>query len=268
MAGVDDVVAVTVKAKLIPLEAPTKASLLAEAAALGDSFSEVTSHAADLIADAEELLRARADAHALKARGYKVSDGQFERVALLKDLLVPLHAAQNRQVEASKAKTEAAEAARTRLIAIRGELGLIGRAAGLPPGLLSLETNNTQRLNVVMMKMEEVLENVRVYRPHLPDHARVDALVTEARQLIDEQKELRRDARLLRTDTQLDGRKTARLERLLMDAMQFLSAQGQAAYPGDLTREPLYRLDHIYGNRPSKVGDPGATDAPQPTPTA
>ena len=186
MAAVDDVVAVTVKAKLISTDVPTKASLLAEAAALGDAFSEVTSHSADLIADAEELLRARPDAHDLKARGYKVSDGQFERVKLLSELLVPLHAAQSRQVEASKAKTAAAESARARLIAIRGELGLIGRAAGLPAGLLSLETNNTQRLNVVMMKMEEVLENVRVYRPHLPDHARVDALVTEARQLIDE----------------------------------------------------------------------------------
>lgn len=43
MAGVDDVVAVTVKAKWIPTEAPTRESLMAEAAALGDSFSDMTS---------------------------------------------------------------------------------------------------------------------------------------------------------------------------------------------------------------------------------
>ncbi len=267
MAAVDEVVAVTVKAKWIPTETPTKDGLLAEAATLGDAFSEVTSHAADLVADAEELLRARGDAAALQARGYRVSDGQFERVKLLRDLLAPLHAAQNRQVEASKAKTASAEAARARLIVIRGELGLIGKAAGLPGNLLSLETNNTQRLNVVMMKMEEVLENVRAYRERLPDKTRVDTLVIEARLLIDEQKGLRRDARLLRTDTHLDGRTTARLERLLLDVLQHLSAQGLAAYSGDKQREPLYRLDHVYGRRASKVGDPGAGDT-TPTPEA
>lgn len=260
MAAVDDVVAVTVKAKWISTDAPTEASLLAEAAALGDAFAEVTSHAADLIADAEELLRARGDAADLQARGYRVSDGQFERVKVLMQLLVPLHAAQNRQVEASKAKTASAEEARARLIAIRGELGLIGRAAGLPASVFSLETSSTQRLNVVMMKMEEVLENVRAYRDHLPDKTRLDKLLTEARTLIDEQKDLRRDARLLRTDTHLDGRKTARLERLLMDVLQHLSAQGLAAYSGDKQREPLYRLDHVYGRKASKVGDPGAGD--------
>lgn len=267
MAAVDDVVAVTVKAKWIPTETPTKAALEAEAAALGDSFSEVTSHEADLVADAEELLRARADANELQTRGYRVSDGQFERVKLLVELLVPLHAAQNRQIEAGKAKTAAAEAARARLIAIRSELGLIGRAAGLPASVFSLETSSTQRLNVVMMKMDEVLENVRAYREHLPDKQRLDALVTEARNLIDEQKGLRRDARLIRTDTHLDGRKTARFERMLLDVMQHLSAQGLAAYSADKAREPLYRLDHVYGRRPSKVGDPGANDG-QPTPEA
>lgn len=260
MAAVDDVVAVTVKAKWIPTETPTKAALEAEAAALGDSFSEVTSHEADLVADAEELLRARADANELQTRGYRVSDGQFERVKLLVELLVPLHAAQNRQIEAGKAKTAAAEAARARLIAIRSELGLIGRAAGLPSGVFSLEPNNTQRLNVLMMRMEEVLENVRAYREQLPDKTRVDALTTEARRLIDEQKDSRRDARLLRTDSRIDGRTTARLERMLLDTMQHLSAQGQAAYPGDLTRAPLYRLDHVYGRKVSKVADPGASD--------
>lgn len=253
-----EVVAVTVRAVKVPLDKPSKESLLAEAAALGDSFSEVTSHPADLIADAEEMLQARADAKALAKRGYRVSDAQFTRVELLVKLLKPLVAQQARQTEASKVKTAAAEAARSRLLAIRGTLSRIGVAAGLPVGLFSLDTSNTQRLNVVMMKMEEVLDNVRAYRKHLPDLKRVDELVTEARTLLDDQKLSRSQARLLRTDRQLEGRTAGRLERLLLDVMQHLSAQGLAAFPGDATREVRYRLDHVYGRRASKVGDPGA----------
>lgn len=265
----DEVVAVTVRSVKVPLDKPSKESLLAEAAALGDSFSEVTSHPADLIADAEEMLQARADAKALAKRGYYVSDAQFARVELLVKLLKPLIAQQARQTEASKVKTAAAEAARSRLIAIRGALARIGAAAGLPAGLFSLDTTNTQRLNVVMMKMEEVLDNVRAYRKHLPDLKRVDELVTEARALLDEQKSSRSQARFLRTDRQLDGRTAGRLQRLLLDVMQHLSAQGLAAFPDDTSREARYRLDHVYGRRPSKVGDPGAggpsASAPAPS---
>ena len=191
-------------------------------------------------------------------RGYKVSDGHFERVSLLKAMLAPLAAEQTRVAEVSKVKTEAAEAARQRLLGIRSALGDIGKAAGLPPGIFSLDTSNTQRLNVVMMKMEEVLENVQAFRPFLPDGARVDALVVEARGLIDAQRTNRQEARLLRTDGSLESRKPARLERSLLTAMQYLSAQGLAAYPEDPVREPRYRLDHTYGNRTSKVADPGA----------
>ena len=38
--------------------------------------------------------------------------------------------------------------------------------------------------------------------------------------------------------------------------MLYLSVQGLAAYEGDETREIRYRLDHVYGRKPSKVGDP------------
>lgn len=259
MAVVDDGsdVAVVRKAPRIPLEAPTRESLTAEAAAMGDAFTEVTTHPADLVADAEEMLQAREDAKDLAKRGYHVSDGQFKRVELLVELIKPLIAQQSRQIEASKLKTEAADAARLRLISIRAALARIGVAAGVPAPLFSLETNNTQRLNVVMMKMEEVLENVRVYREQLPDKKRVDALVTEARTLIDHQKDARTDARLLRSDRSIDSRVQSRYERMLLDALQHLSTQGMAAYPEDPNRDRLYRLDQIYGRRASKVGDPG-----------
>lgn len=257
MAVVDESLAVSVIPPL-PLEPPTASTLEAEAAMLGDAFTPVTSHPADLVADADEMLLARGDAAELARRGYKVSDGQFERVAILRSMLAPLAAQQTRVVEVSKVKTEAAETARLRLLEIRGEFARIGKAAGLPSGLFSLETNNTQRLNVVMMKMDEVLHNVQAFRTFLPDQARVDQLVIEARGLLDAQRINRQEARLLRNDGTLDNRKQARLERLLLTAMQYLSAQGLAAWPNDPVREPRYRLDHTYGNKTSKVADPGA----------
>ncbi|MCU0699464.1 MAG: hypothetical protein MUC96_23405 [Myxococcaceae bacterium] len=260
MPVADETLAVSVLPPL-PLQAPSKQQLEAEAALLGDAFPAVSSHPADLVADADELLLARADAPELARRGYHVADGQFERVALLRSMLAPLAAEQTRVAEVSKVKTEAAEAARARLLAIRSSLAAIGKAAGLPAGVFSLDTSHTTRLNVVMMKMEEVLHNVQAYRSHLPDQQRVDGLVTEARGLIDAQRANRQEARLLRTDGSLESRKQARLERLLLNAMQYLSAQGLAAFPEDPVREPRYRLDHVYGNRTSKVADPGAKPA-------
>lgn len=257
MAVPDEALAVSVLPPL-PLQPPTKAQLEAEAALLGDSFPAVSAHPADLVADADELVLARGDAAELARRGYAVSDGQFERVAMLRSMLAPAAAEQTRVAEVSKVKTEAAEAARARLLAIRSALAAIGKAAGLPAGIFSLDTNNTQRLNVVMMKMEEVLHNVQAYRSHLPDQERVDQLVTEARGLIDAQRVNRQEARLLRTDGSLENRRQSRFERMLLNAMQFLSAQGLAAFPEDPVREPRYRLDHVYGNRTSRVADPGA----------
>ncbi|MBE2251178.1 MAG: hypothetical protein IAE78_16685 [Myxococcus sp.] len=258
MPVIDETLAVTVKPLRVPLDAPTEQSLAAEAAALGDAYSEVTAHPADLLADAAEMLKAKSDAAALAERGYAISPGVFTRIELLAGALTPMSAQQVRQVEASKVKTAEAEAARERLLTIRGEIARIGHAAGLPTGVFSLETDRTQRLNVVMMKMEEVLLNVAAYWAHLPDKKRLEALVTEARALIDAQKAARQDARLLRTDRSLDSRKAGRYERLLLNAMQHVSAQGLAAFPNDPVREPVYRLDHVYGRKASKVADPGA----------
>ncbi|MBI5498577.1 MAG: hypothetical protein HY904_26485 [Deltaproteobacteria bacterium] len=242
----------------IPLESPTQDSLLAEAAALGDHFSEVTSHPADVIADAEEMLGARQDLADLIAREYPVSEGMLKRIELLKDLLSPHAAELVRSAAASTLKTQDADAACDRLVAIRGELGKIGDAAGIPADLFSLQSRKTQRLNVVMMRMDVVLENVAAVRAHLPDKARVDRLVVEARDLIDQQKAARRAARLMRADRGQGSLQQERLERLLMDVMMHVSKQGLAAYPNDPTREARYRLDNVYGAKKSAVGDPGA----------
>lgn len=265
MTAVDPTVTATFKPARVSLETPTETSLAAEAAALGDAYPEVTAHPADLLADAEEMLQGKKDAKELKDRGYAISDGVFTRIELLAKVLTPLTAQQTRQAEASKLKTADADAARERLLQLRSEIGRIGIAAGLPAGVFSLETNRTQRLNVVMMKMEEVLLNVRAYWVHLPDQKRLEGLMAEARALIDAQKAARQDARLLRSDRTVEGRKAGRYERLLLNVLQHVSAQGVAAFPNDVTRETIYRLDHVNGRKASRVADPGAgKDTGQP----
>lgn len=242
----------------VALDAPTKDKLEAEAAALGNRFSLVTSHPADLIADATEMLEAEKDLPDLMGRGYRVSKGLIVRIKTLRDIIAPHLAEQERAAVWSKAQTEAAEKTRTRLLELRAELALVGKAAGLPASLFSLETKKTTRLNVVRMKMDEVLANIAEVRAHMPDNKRVDAMVLEARNLLDQQHDQRAESRVSGTENRARIRERQRYERLLFEAMQVLSAQGLAAYPNDPTREACYRLDHVYGKKPSKVGDPGA----------
>ncbi len=248
----------------VPLAMPTAESLLAEAASMS-SFSEVTIHPADLVADAEEMLGGEEDLPDLLSRGYRVSEGVFERIRLLMGLVAPAQAELGRVDAASALKTRQAEDARVRLLEIRGQFAALGKAASLPSSLFSRETHRSNRLNVVMMRMEVVLENVGVVRDHLPDQQRVDALVIEARKLIDAQKEARREARLMRATRTLGTLERERIERLLFDTLLYVSAQGLAAYADDPTRHKRYSLDHCYGNRPSRVGDPGG-GGPAPTP--
>lgn len=255
MANVDDVGGNLPAVNLGPV---SKESLLAEAAAMGDRFSEVATHPADLVADAEEMLEGRADAADLIERGYPVTPALFDRIRLLTEFLAPLAADQAVDAAASASLAAEAELARVRLLEIRGTFARLGKAAGLPATLFSLQSERTTRLNVVLMRMEEVLENVQRFRSRMPDLARLDALAIEARRLIDGHKEARRRARFSRVERSIDARTQERVERLLLDAMQYLSAQGLAAYGDDSTRELRYRLDHVYGRRPSRVGDPGA----------
>jgi len=242
----------------VDLEAPTEAKLKAEAAALGNRYTKVTSHPADLLADATEMLEAEQDLKDLTERGYQVGPGLLVRIKMLSDFIAPHLAEEERAAVWSKAQTEGAEETRKRLLELRTKLALIGKAAGLPTSLFSLETKKTTRLNVVRMKMDEVLANVAEVGPHMPDKKRVDAIVLEIRQLLDQQRDQRAESRVSSTESRARIRQRQRYERLLFEAMQYLSAQGLAAYPDDETRDARYRLDHVYGRKPSKVGDPGA----------
>lgn len=205
--------------------------------------------------------RGVAVASKLEASGcylYRVGPGLLVRIGTLRDMIAPLLAEEDRNAEWSKSQTAAAEEVRLRLLELRRDLARIGKAAGLPASFFSLETKKTTRLNVVRIKMEEVLANVARLRPHLPDKGRVDAILIEARDLLDAQRDQRIESRLSSAESRARIRTRQRYERLLFEAMQYLSAQGLAAYPDDEKREARYRLDHVYGRKPSKVGDPGA----------
>lgn len=243
----------------IPPGVVTKASLFAEAAALGDRFNPVSAHYADLIADADEMLpQVRQDEPELRRRHYALSEHMVTRLELLRDEIAPALAESERAVEVSKAKTDAAQQAKDELLKIRTHLASIGRAAALPADLFSLHLKKGGRLNVVMMRMEEVLANVGACRARMPDGDVVDQLMVRARQLLDEQREARVDARLAQAGRKAQTAERARYARLLLDVMTYIGAQGMAAFPGDDAREPAYRLDHVYGRKPSKVADPGA----------
>ncbi len=237
---------------------PTLEQLHAEAALMGDRFTRVSAALADLIADADEMLSASEDLNDLRGRGYAITAGMVSRIKLLRDQLAPQAARRDQVAALSTAAIAKAEAARKELLQIRRGLAAIAHAAGLPDALFSLQSTRSNRLNVVMMRLDEVLNQVDALREQLPDRARVDALAVRARQLIDEQRETRSSARLTAADGGLETRTQQRFARLLFDAMTYVSAQGLAAYPDDPMREKRYRLDHVYGRRPSRVADPGA----------
>jgi hypothetical protein len=73
----------------IPLATPTFRSLLEEAASLWVARGASRPPVDALIADAEEMLLARADVRELSARGYEVTDGMFDRLELLLSMLSP-----------------------------------------------------------------------------------------------------------------------------------------------------------------------------------
>ncbi|MCU0692509.1 MAG: ATP-binding domain-containing protein [Polyangiaceae bacterium] len=81
-------------------------------------------------------------------RGYPVSAGLLTCIEMLRDLIALHLAEEDRTAAWSKAQTDAANATRTRLIELRSQLALIGKAAGLPGALFSLETRKTTRLNM------------------------------------------------------------------------------------------------------------------------
>lgn len=255
----------------VSLDPVTPESLEAEAAALGDKFSVVAYPPGDLIADAREMLDARPDIQDLVARGYPVSEALIDRIEILVAKLTPFEVEQRLTSSASLLTTTELDRTRRRLLEIRSELARVAKAAGLPATIVSLKTNNTQRINVVAQKMDEVLDSVGRLKSRMPDRQRVGDLLTEGRGLLEAFNTDRRNARYQRISNAINTRQQERYERLLLNALMYLSAQGLAAYPNDPVREVRYRLDHIYGRRTVVMQAQAPAPAPspeQPSPTA
>jgi|GEM_PF-2978359 len=244
---------------VVSLAPVTLESLTAEVDALvAQSFSAASSHAGDLVADADEMTGALDDIPDLVARGYKVSEALVDRVRILAAMLAPNASERDRASTARSVPKKERGEIRKRLLAIRSALGSIATAAGLPSNLFALGTNNSTRVNVVIERVARVLDNAKALRAELPDTARVEALIAEGEGLIARVRSLRgAGAVALHSDTTLTRRYQA-TGRLLLDALVYFSRQGRAAYPDDPTRYSRYALDHVYGRKASVAGDPGA----------
>jgi len=239
------------RTKKVPLslERPTEASLLAEARWLGNRVLQFNAHAGDLVAEAGEQLRARADAPELQARGYLVSDAHFERVKLLSSMLTPLGSRRSQLQVDRDHVLEQVERARVRLLALRARFAGIGAAVGHPPSIFSLGSRSTMRVNVVTLGMEEVISNIERLGDQMPDLATVSALLIEARALVAGTRALCLHSSALRLELAANIKLTSQVSRLLYEAVMHLSAQGLAAFGDDLKRRAPYSLTHLQANR-------------------
>lgn len=257
----------------VSLDAATPEAIDAEVGAMRDDVETVPA-LADIIADAEELRAARADIAELAARGYAVTEALVDRVELLARLALEANADRSfDRVNATPAQRQQMEAARVRLLAIRSHLAALGSAAGLPPQLMMLGTTRSNRLNVVLVRMDEILRNTERVVDQLPDRDTARRLLAEGKALVQAQYDLRRDLGLARRQQVGGTQRHLRLQRLLLDTLIYLSRQGRAAFLDAPDRAQKYLLDHIYGGRPSRVADPGTTPQPptvdaEPAPTA
>lgn len=247
---------------VIPDHPVTEESLIEEAMAMR-TVKATGSTIAEIKADADEMLGARADLHDMQARGYRVSENMFDRVEKLRNMLTPQRLAAAVIVAASAASVTEAEASRRRLLEIRGEFAAIGKAAALSSDLFELGTRTSNRLTTVVDRMEDVVDAVRKYRDLMPDPQRVSELLAEAESLLRAERDKRIGAKETRAERSARTKLRNRLQRMLLDALQYLSAQGLAAYANDPPRAARFRLDHIYGDRP-RPATPPATNTTTP----
>lgn len=245
---------------IIPDHPVTEDSLLEEANALRND-RPVSASVAELKADADEMLGARADLPDLQARGYRVNENMFDRVEQLRNLLTPQRLAAAVIVAASASAVTDAEASRRRLLEIRGEFAGIGKAAGLSSDLFELGSRAAKRLTTVVDRMEDVVDAVRKYRSLMPDQQRVSDLLAEAESMLQAERDKRIGAKESRAERSARTKLQYKIQRMLLEALQYLSAQGLAAYANDPTRAARYRLDHIYGERP-RTTTKAATETP------
>lgn len=230
-------------------EMPTRESLLAEARALGKGFSEVAAPPAAIVADAEEMLEGEADLPLFEASGFPVTIGHFMRIRLLKNELLPRTALRERNVEVRKKYTAEAHVRRDTLIAFQRRIKRRARAARLPTALFSIGRINTKRLAAVLWRVEEIALHTRDQLGRFAQQDLVRQLVDETLALIEVIKSERRKLGLMNETGVGETRLQQQIERLLLDAMRYVGAQGMALFDTDRERDTRYRLDHVYGQR-------------------
>lgn len=239
----------------IPAGKPTNDSLMAEARALGSGFVVVTAPPAAIATDADEMLGGLEDLAAFAAGSYPVTPDHFSRIQLLRAMLAPQVASRERDQVGIKRHYERAEARRDKLLALRGNIARQAHAAGLDTRLFSVGKINTERLTSVLWRVDEVLDNTRALRERFANKPLVDRLIAEASALVSEIKEERTRLGLMAQTGQDDTRLQQQIERLLVDTMRFVGAQGLACFDGDERREARYRLDHVYARSQTPDND-------------
>lgn len=249
----------------IPDRVWTDEAIFAEARALGPRFTEVTAPPSAIVTDAEEMLAGEEDLPAFAAGGYPVTANHFDRMRRLKAMLVPRSAARERGDELRKRYTEQAAGRRDTLLEVRARIARQARAARLPSALFSLGKVNTTRLSPVLWRTDEVLDNAATLRERFANKAKIDQLLASGRSLVDTIKSERAALGLQSSLGVEETRLQQQLERLLVDTMRFVGAQGLACFDEDATRDARYRLDHVYARR---VNDADVEDEPElPEPT-
>jgi len=235
---------------------PTREGLLAEARALGTTFAEVAAAPEDIALDAEEMLEGEEDLPAFEAAGFPVTAGHFMRIRLLKGELAPLTASRERDGELRKRYTAQAAGRRDALLRLQRRLKRRARAARLPAGLFSLGRVNTQRLGPVLWRVEEIALHAKDQLARFAQRDLVAQVIDEGLALIATIKTERRKLGLMSEVSVGETRLQQQLERLLVDTMRFVGAQGLALFDEDSKKESRYRLDHVYGRRkPAKPSD-------------
>ena len=230
-------------------DAPSEASLLTEAQALGSHFERAPVKMMEVIEKARELLLARGDVPDLIARGYRVNDTMFERVKLIRGMLTPDANESAEPAEASTEMTKAASEMRARLMSIHGRLKRLGAAGGVDSGVFEIDSHN---IPTVVSSMAAMISKLRGVQHLLPDQKQVEALVAEATALVETEQQSRSEAQVRSSKNREMVLQVAQLKRLIFDQIRHLSVQGLAAYPNDMVRELSYGLKRFARSKGSK----------------
>ena len=242
----------------IPTGAPTRESLTAEAKALPESFAKAGVTTADALAESSQMQPMRADVVELASRGFRITPEMFDRLVLLSVMLAELVARRMREMSDRKRLIALSEQIRAPLVAIRERIADLAAAAGIDTGRYSISSLPNARLNDLMLRMTAIVANAEADREQMPDRVVFDALITDAKELLEKHRVVR-DSAGASTDLHAQSADMeGRLKCLLLQVLRHISKQGVAAYPGDISRRNAYELEIIRSRKFKRP--PGSKD--------